>query len=133
MMDLDSFLMQYLIHKAKSYKFMGLSAVIRSKKLDNEAIFTSLLRWQNDQGQRLREEYTVYGVTQDGRVDVNPQQFCEWLKKPAQTGNITSDREHNNSLFKEVVKSADQRLAGVSNQYLHPENNQWVSGAWIVD
>jgi len=55
------------------------------------------------------------------------------VEKASSNRNITSDREHNNSLFKEVVKSADQRLAGVSNQYLHPENNQWVSGAWIVD
>ncbi len=131
MLDLDSFLMQYLIHMAKSYDFMGLSAVIRSHKLGHAVILTSLLRWQNDQGQRRRQEYTAYGVTADGRVSINPESFSEWLKHPAQTGEIAIDREQNKQWFATAEQAADQRLAEVSNLHLHPENNQWVSGAWV--
>lgn len=132
MLDLDSFLMQHLIHKAKSYDFMGLSAVIRSENLDGDAILTSLLRWQNDQGQRMRQEYTAYGIAPDGQVTVNPQTFSEWLKQPAKTGKITTDREQNKTWFAAAEEAADLRLAEVSNQHLHPENNQWVSSAWIA-
>ncbi|MCF6209532.1 MAG: hypothetical protein L3K24_02400 [Gammaproteobacteria bacterium] len=131
MLDLDSFLMQYLIRKAKSYDFMGLSAVIQSDNLDGAAILTSLLRWQNDQGQRMRQEYTAYEIAADGQVTVNPQAFSEWLKQPAQTGDVTIDREQNRSWFEATEGAADRRLAEVSNQHLHPENNQWVSGAWL--
>ncbi len=131
MLDLDSFLMQYLIRKAKSYDFMGLSAVIRSDDLGHAAILTSLLRWQNDQGQRRRQEYTAYGVTADGRVSINPESFSEWLKHPAQTGEINIGREQNEQWFAAAEQAADQRLAEVSNLHLHPENNQWVSGAWV--
>lgn len=131
MLDLDSFLMQYLIHKAKSYDFMGLSAVICSKSLDGAAILTSLLRWQNDQGQRLRQEYTVYKIAVDGQVDINPQAFSKWLKQPAATGDVTIEREQNSSWFAAAEGAADRRLAEVSNQHLHPENNQWVSGVWV--
>jgi hypothetical protein len=91
----------------------------------------SLLRWQNDQGQRMRQEYTAYEIAADGRVTVNPQTFSEWLKQPAQTGDVSIDREQNKSWFEATEAAADQRLAEVSNQYLHPENNQWVSGAWL--
>jgi len=131
MLDLDSFLMQYLIRKAKSYDFMGLSAVIQSDNLDGAVILTSLLRWQNDQGQRMRQEYTAYEIAADGQVTVNPQTFSEWLKQPAQTGDVNIDREQNKSWFEATEAAADQRLAEVSNQHLHPENNQWVSGAWL--
>ncbi len=131
MLDLDSFLMQHLIRKAKSYDFMGLSAVIRSKNLDGTAILTSLLRWQNDQGQRMRQEYTAYEISADAQVTVNPQTFSEWLKQPAQAGDVTVDREQNKSWFEATESAADRRLAEVSNQHLHPENNQWVSGAWL--
>ncbi len=110
---------------------MGLSAVIRSDELGDAAILTSLLRWQNDQGQRRRQEYTVYGITADGRVKVNSDSFGEWLKQPAQTGDVAIDRDQNKRWFAVAEKSADQRLAEVSNQHLHPENNQWVSGAWV--
>ncbi len=130
-LDLDSFLMQHLIREAKSYDFMGLSAVIRSESLDGAAILTSLLRWQNDQGQRLRQEYTAYKIAVDGQVTVNPQTFSEWLKQPAATGDVTIDREQNRSWFEAAEGAVDRRLAEVSNQHLHPENNQWVSGAWV--
>ena len=110
---------------------MGLSAVIRSNDLDDVAILTSLLRWQNDQGQRRRQEYTAYGITADGRVSVNPEFFGEWLKQPSQTGDVEIEREQNKHWFAAAEQAADRRLAEVSNQHLHPENNQWVSGAWV--
>jgi hypothetical protein len=62
MLDLDSFLMQYLIEKAKSYDFMGLTAVLKTESLRGKAIITGLLRWQNEQGNRMRQEYTAYEI-----------------------------------------------------------------------
>jgi hypothetical protein len=132
MLDLDSFLMIYLINKAKSYDFMGLSAVIESSGMDGNALFTSLLRWQNDQGRRMRQEFTAYEVGADGKVETNPDAFGEWLKQPASTGQVASSKEHNQVWFKTAEQAADQRLADVSNQHLHPENNQWVSAAWLA-
>jgi hypothetical protein len=131
MLDLDSFIMQYLIDRAKSYDFMGLSAVIASDKIYDAAILTSFLRWQNDQGSRRRQEYTAFAVSGDGEVTINPETFSNWLKQPAETGQVSVDRERNKTWFTAAETAADQRLAEVSNQNLHPENNQWVSGAWI--
>lgn len=130
MLDLDSYLMQFLLQQAKSYDFMGLSAVIRGLP-DTAALTTSLLRWQNDQGQRRRQEYTAFAITADGRVRVNPEAFGEWLKQPAETGTVTTDRKQNEQWFNAGERAADQRLAEVSNRHLHPENMQWISGAWV--
>jgi len=131
MLDLDSYLMRYLLQQAKSYDFMGLSAVIRGGLPDSAALITSLLRWQNDQGQRRRQEYTACGIAANGRVRLNPEAFGEWLKQPAETGVVATDRKQNECWFKAAEQAADRRLAEVSNRHLHPENTQWISGAWV--
>lgn len=132
MLDLDSFLMQYLVRKAKGYDFMGLSAVIQAPSFGHGVLLTSLLHWQNDQGGRMRQEYTAYWVKQNGDVRTNPDAFTNWLKTPALTGTLSVDRNENQVLFKRAEIAADDRLRVVSNMNLHPENNQWVSGAWLV-
>lgn len=123
--------MQYLLQKAKSYDFAGQTAVIKTDNIKCQAFFTSILRWQNDQGNRLRQEFTVYQILANGKVKTNPVVFGEWLKKPALSGKIISDSERNAELFKKVELAADKRLGQLSNQYLQPENHQWVSAAWI--
>lgn len=131
MLDLDSFLMQYLISKAKGYDFMGLSAVIKDQSLGQGALLTSLLRWQNDQGNRMRQEYTAYLVKPNGEVQTNPDSFADWLKSNGATGALSPDRAENRRMFELADIAADTRLEAVSNMNLHPENNQWISGAWI--
>lgn len=131
MLDLDSFLMRYLIERAKSYDFMGLSAVINSQSLEGGVLLTSLLRWQNDQGGRMRQEYTAYWVKKNGDVQINPNQFTDWLKERGVTGALSSSMKTNQDIFKKAEVAADQRLKSVSNSHLHPENNQWISGAWL--
>lgn len=131
MLDLDSFLMQYLLQKAKAYDFAGQTAVFKTEALKGPAVFTSILRWQNDQGNRLRQEFTVYQLQSNGKVETNPQAFGEWLKQTAETGQVSIDKDHNPDLLKKAELAADKRLAQVSNQYLQPENHQWVTAAWI--
>lgn len=130
-LDLDSFIMQYLLEKAKSYDFMGLTGVLKTDIFKGKAILTGLLRWQNDQGNRLRQEYTAYQVLDNGKVITNPSAFSDWLKQPAKTGVVVINKEDNKALLESCELSADKRLSEVSNEYLHPENNQWVSAGWI--
>ncbi|MGZ8934582.1 MAG: DEAD/DEAH box helicase [Methylobacter sp.] len=130
-LDLDFFLMQYLLDKAKAYDFMGLTAVLKSDSIKGQAVFTGLLRWQNDQGNRLRQEYTAYQVLNNGKVVTNSPAFSEWLKQEAVTGQVATDKALNQELLQKAERAADKRLAEVSNQYLQPENNQWVTSGWI--
>lgn len=131
MLDLDSFIMQYLLNKAKAYEFMGQTAVLRSEALKGQSIFTGILRWQNDQGNRLRQEYTAYQVLANGKVATNPSEFSEWLMQSAITGQCVLDNSANKELMQKAELAADKRLAEVSNQYLQPENNQWVTAGWL--
>jgi hypothetical protein len=131
MLDLGSFLMRHLIETAKSYEFQGITAVVESNKAGSAVYATNLLRWQNDQGHRRRQEYTVYAVSENGRVLTNPEAFSNWLVTPAATGSTVIDKEKNKQWFSLITRAADSRLAEVSNKHLHPENSQWISGAWV--
>jgi ERCC4-related helicase len=131
MLDLDSLLMQYLLDKAKAYDFMGLTAVLKNAPIKGQAVFTGLLRWQNDQGNRLRQEFTAYQILNNGKVVTNPPAFSDWLKQPAVSGQAITNKPLNLELLQKAETAADKRLAEVSNQYLQPENNQWVTAGWI--
>ena len=131
-LDMGSPLMGYLLAKAKSYGFAGQTAVVLSDSIKGQAVFTSILRWQNDQGNRLRQELAVYLVNSHGKLDINPKSFSDWLKTEATTGSIEPpDRMVNMGLFDKAEGVANQRLSEVSNEYLHPENLQWVSAGWL--
>lgn len=129
MMDLFSPLMQLLLNKAKSYDFNGHVASIDG--INGVAVLTSILRWQNDQGRRMRQEFSVTWVLENCHVEANPEAFADWLLEPASYGNqpvIT--QEHAKMWFDAAEKGTDRRLGEVSNVDLHPENRQWVSGGW---
>jgi hypothetical protein len=86
-------------------------------------------QWQGKLNYKFRMgELLIYG--DDFRIN-NPDAFSEWLKQPAETGAVVSGREQNERWFKAAEQAADQRLAEVSNRHLHPENMQWVAGAWV--
>jgi len=129
MMDLSSPLMQTLLRKAKAYDFGGQVAALH--RLGGDAVLTAILRWQNDQGRRMRQEFAVAWVRENGHVETNPEAFADWLLEPAvNVAQTIPDREHTKRWFEAAEQATDRRLGEISNVDLHPENRQWVSGGW---
>jgi hypothetical protein len=129
MMDVNSPLMTYLLDQAKSYSFGGMTAVIQGDF--GQSVLAAILRWQNDQGERMRQEYTAIGIDKNGKINLNPDSFSEWLKQPASSIETSVSREACREFFAKCEEASHLRLHTVSNRDLHPENRQWVSGAWI--
>ena len=102
--------------------------------LNGEAFLTAVLRWQNDQGQRLRQEYTALLLNEDGSITTNPEKFGEWLKG---TNIIEStlelDRKRAEKIYEISEKTLNTRLAKMSTNDLHPENRQWITAGWIAN
>ncbi len=129
MLDLEFPLFRYLLEKARAHDFDGLAASIA--RLPGRALFTALLRWQNDQGVRLRQEFAAVTVHQDGRSEKNPEAVSEWLLEPANDGPpVRPDIETAKTLRASAEKALDKRLGEVSNLDLHPESRQWISAGW---
>jgi hypothetical protein len=58
MMDLGSSLFRYFMEHAKSHQFDGICAGVA--ELPAQSVMTGLLRWQNEQGVRMRQEFTAF-------------------------------------------------------------------------
>jgi superfamily II DNA or RNA helicase len=131
MMDFDSPLFQYMIDVAKSHKFDGLATKLTG--LSGRAILTAMLRWQNDQGVRMREEYAAALIQTNGEVQANPPELIDWLLQPAEDGaDVAVDRDMAKRLRLKAFEIFDARLADISNADLHPESRQLINAGWIA-
>jgi len=128
MMDMQSPLLCYLLNEAKSYGFDGICAGL---KIDGtRAVITALQRWQNDQGMRMRQEYTVCIIREDGGITTNPQQFIDWLLEPANEASPHGDPDTGILYYTHAMEAMDRHFAEVSSKSLHPENLQLVNAGW---
>lgn len=129
MMDFETAFFRFLVQEAKKLQFDGLLASING--LQGEALFTAMLRWQNDQGRRMRQEFTATLVNSAGQIVTNTSVMSDWLLQPALDGDKTGSREHAKILLKTAIAAMEMRLGKVANDDLHPENRQLINSAWI--
>ncbi|MBU1420136.1 MAG: DEAD/DEAH box helicase family protein [Proteobacteria bacterium] len=127
MMDLTSSLLLYLLKHVKDYHFDG--RVAKLKEL-SPAVVTAMLRWQSDQGVRMRQEYTSFLVNEDGSIESNSDSFSKWLLHTVEDGDNIPDRSTAKKYFSAVSKAMQGRLGEISNSDLHPENCQVISGGY---
>ena len=130
MMDFNSPLFRWFMEEARSYKFDGICAALDG--LEWRSVMGAILRWQNDQGLRMRQEYTVIATDSTNTAISNPKAFSDWLLKPVADGSGAIERDHAKNIVENVEKVLDYRLAEVSNYSLHPENKQLVAAAWCA-
>lgn len=115
---------------AEEHDFDGLCAKLAG--LSGVAVMTALLRWQNDQGRRLRQEFTAPHLQPDGTVATNPNSLVDWLEKPCTDGTRIGTREEAVVLRECAEAAMDQRLGAVNNRDLHPENRQVINPGWLT-
>ena len=121
----------FLIQSAKAHEFGGICASL--KGLEGQAIVTAMLRWQNDQGARMRQEFRATIVHRNGLVDSTPEILGTWLLEKTQDGEtIQIDPKIGRFIFQKAISSMDQTLSKTSNSYLHPENRQVINAGWCV-
>ncbi len=128
-MDFDSPLLKYFLRKAKEHRFDGRVATVGG--MDGKALLTVMLRWQNDQGMRIRQEFSALLIDDQGNLNLNPSSFGEWLLKKTQDGKNRIAAWDRETLYYGSEKYIQQRLASISNSDLHPESMQWITGALL--
>lgn len=128
-LDMDHPLVHRLTELAVDYHFEGLSAVITLPEHDH--VVTGMLRWQDGQGRRLRQEYVVATRHITGSKALNDPAFLGWLLEPADTCDLTLQSPVRNiEVEQDLDETLDYALASGSRQELHPENKEWLSAAW---
>ncbi|AIR69203.1 helicase-related protein [Dickeya fangzhongdai] len=132
MLDLDNFLMKYMLTTAKSYKFKGQAASIKNVSLDAGALIFSFLRWQNVHGMRQYQEYIAWHINEAGVATLNPPELSEFLLYPLTPSERTNDPENNKRLFNQMEQAANMRLSLLSSKLRHPESIEPVGAAWLT-
>lgn len=131
MLDLESPLMQLMLQRAKEHTFGGRTAGIAL--LPGRALVTAVLRWQNEQGQRMRQEFAMIKLTEDGAAEMNSDETAEWLISTAVDGVGLPQKTDTEQWLYAAERALDQRLAEVGTRDLHPENRQWITAAWQAE
>ncbi|QOW20221.1 DEAD/DEAH box helicase family protein [Lysobacter ciconiae] len=131
LLDLDHPFVAALMERARSYDFQGLTAAAELPGFSH--VVTAMLRWQDERGLRLRQEFHAIAVDRQGALHANPQQVADWLLTPIHTVPCEIDRAVTNGIHTGVESFIDAQLARRSNANLHPENREWLSAAWCSE
>jgi ERCC4-related helicase len=127
LMDLNSSLLQLMLQRARNPDFGGHAANIQLES--RTAVVTAMLRWQNDQGRLLRQEFSTVSVDDHGSTYLNEQSFADWLLQPAADAPLPHDRSVVDAILEAAELSLNRRLAKGSGKEMFPANLQWVAGA----
>lgn len=128
MLDLDHPFVQDLLSRARSYDFQGLTAGATLSGYGH--VVTTMLRWQDERGQRLRQEFLAVAVDGEGQLHANPSTVVSWFLEPMDTDRWQVDRDATREVHDNVERFIDNQLARKSNASLHPENREWLGAAW---
>lgn len=123
LLDFESSFFRHLIERAQSREFDGLYASVDLGEGRRGALAAFRLRWQNDQGDPLTEEFLPVFVNGDGRTEVNPPFLTSFLLEGANAVPVpntpTAERD---ATFKRLVERANRRLSEESTRFKHPNS-----------
>ena len=119
-----------MIKLAKSHAFDGLYASVLSTVGEPGVFAAFKLRWQNDQGKALTEEFVPLFATVGGKVSENPPFLAEWLMSQVTSAPVpNSDRASRHEAYNGLVEVADSILASKSTRFKHPNGRVDLAAA----
>lgn len=124
LLNADDPLLQLMFAKAKDYAFGGHTAAVT---VAGRAALGAMLRWQNDRGLTLRQEY-IGIVLQGNAVSTNGTDWGEWLKEPAT--DVATKVCGGQTLLERFMPELDRRLQLRSNANMYPSSWHAVGAAW---
>ena len=127
-MDLDHPFVVSLLKMARTYDFQGLTAGTTLSGFRH--LVAAMLRWQDERGQRLRQEFLVAAVDEGGELVANTPELVASFLSPWETERCTVDRESTQQAHDQFERFISRQLARKSNASLHPENREWLAAAW---
>lgn len=134
LLDFETPFFQYLIRFAKSQQFGGFYAATDSSSSGPGVLAAVKLRWQNDQGDSLTEDFVTFFADSNGVVQTNPLFVSHWLVSPVMTASPpNTDREERDKTFSNIIAAADQRLSAESTRFKHPNGLVPLAAADYVE
>lgn len=131
-LDMKHPLFRLMLSEAQSHHFGGLFAVLRVEQAWAKALVVGRLRWQDNQGVKIREDVVTASLDSAQQVRLNPAQLAAWLKAPARAGAAVEVSPTVTKAVMELVEEAlDKELAQRRSAYLHPLQRHILAAAWV--
>lgn len=80
LLDLDSPLLHLMLEHARQHTFGGITCA--TKTLTIAAVIATVLRWQDAQGRRMRQELCLVDIDGASNARIHSRAMAEWLKSP---------------------------------------------------
>jgi superfamily II DNA or RNA helicase len=127
-MNVDSWLLQYLLARATEYDFGGVTTL--SAGLRVKAVIAGVARWHSERGRRVRQELAVVDVGETG-AHLNAGWVSEWLLEARELADgDTPGTEDAKNVFAAANLCVERMLARRSSGSMLPDQPQWVAAAW---
>ena len=125
LLDFETPFFKYLVNTAKSQKFDGIYASIRSLDRVEGTLGAFKLRWQNDQGEPRTEEFITLFADGEGEVGANPSFIAPLLVNGSEPAPVPQpiakeDKERRKQRLDMLTYQAEQCLANKSDRFKHP-------------
>lgn len=131
--NINSTFMRFLLDKAKHPSFAGRTASIQTHSPEEGFSVSALLRWQNDRGIALHQEYINLMLSADGEVMPNSAAWSDWLlaekSQALQQESTSNDREAKRTAFQRIEKELHRTLQQRSSYDSHPDSWLLISAA----
>lgn len=121
LLDFENSFFRFLVATAQSPQFGGTYATIASETGESGVLAAVRLRWQNDQGEPLVEEFALLHSNNAGTTIVNPPFVRDWLRRPIhytqESIPISGNGEAN---LKSITQKAEELLHAQCTRFKHP-------------
>lgn len=126
----DSPVFMYLLSTARAFEFGGHTARVPIPGATE--VMSSMLRWQDDRGRTLRQEYMAMVRGSDGTVVTNPPTWSEWLKAPSEPRTEAGAVKPGEAVFPAFEDAVRDRLRKRTNPVMYPNSWYLVSAGWGI-
>jgi len=133
LLDFESSFFTHLISFAKRPDFGGTYASLHPQDPHRGTLGAYKLRWQNDQGEPVVDEFVVLFADETNSVIANPEFLTALLRReimPAQQSN--ADLQKRRTTLARLKKVAEVRLAVESSRFKHPNGLVLLAAADLV-
>jgi hypothetical protein len=130
LLDFETSFFRYLIAHAKSQAFDGIYASVASPAGADGVLAAFKLRWQNDQGDALTEEFVPLFAPTEGEIQAEPAFLAQMLVSRLTSAVVPNpERAERESVFSRLVAAAECRLAAESTRFKHPNSLVYLAAA----
>ena len=134
LLDFESMFFQDLIRHAKDQAFDGLFAATAAPLTSQRFLAAFKLRWQNDQGDPLTEEFVSLVIDRNGKIQKNPPSLIQWLLETSPSYEPADvSKQDRARIFRQLEAYASNLIGSGSSRFKHPNGLVQLAACDLIE